>query len=250
VIDGLVRRNFVVCSRDIARLEQCPATRVYRLDKKLEEKPHAGLFWGIILHRFLQYATERGPEAARAYIATKKWKELIKLCLAIDLDAIPPGQCEIGYAHNPFDGTARPIFGAFGVNQLNPVNEQWGQADLLADPRPGKPRYLLADYKTGVADEEPIENTQLLGLGTSAIRALGLDAIDVALVRVFASGQLEWRTQTLTREGAGIWENRARRVHVLVLQERRKADKGQRSEFVRGSKCEYCDLRKVCPAWR
>jgi hypothetical protein len=168
------------------------------------------------------------------------------------LDAIPPGQCEVGYAHNPFDGVARPVFGAFGINQLNSVNEQWGQADLLADPAPerGRPRYILADYKSGEVTQDPIESTQMLGLGTSAIRALDLEAIDLALVRVHSSGQLVWRTQTLTAEGATAWEHRSRRIHVRVLQERRKADKGSRSEFVRGSQCDWCELRVVCPAWR
>jgi hypothetical protein len=246
--EGMIVKFGVVASADARRLEQCNAASVYRVHKDHAEKPHGGMWWGIILHRFLEYATERGHDAARDYIKGKKWDALKRTCMSIDLDALPHGNAEVGYAHNPLESTARRLFGGYAVRQCDKETEQFGKADLSIDAQEGFPRPLIGDYKSGdIEGQLPLESTQMLGLGTSRMRAEDLEELDLSLIRVHSSGELDWVTQTMTQAHAAAWENRARRVQLKVIQNRIKAANGVSPDFRVGENCEYCDLRPVCP---
>lgn len=246
--EGFVRKDSVVLSSKVELYEQCPATHAYRLAKELVPKPHTGLFWGILIHRFLEYATERGNEQALDYINTKKWEQLKKTCRNIDLDALPSGQAEVGYAHNPSDAEARALFGAFSVNQVDKLTEQYGKADMLVPPQEGVDRWTIVDWKSGYKGEKPLETTQMLGLGASVMLTEDVDSVDLALVKIHGSGALDWHTQTMWRSDMRAWNHRARRIHLTVLENRVRADRGDSPDFITGDECGYCELKPACPA--
>ena len=240
----LVRKDSAVCSNDMARLEQCPAARVLRRRKDLKEEMHFGMWWGIILHRFLEYATNKGPDAAREYIASKKWVKLKALCASIDLDQIPPGRAEVAFAHHALGGTARELFGQWAMKQMDRTQEQWGKADLLSEV---SERPLVADYKSGEITEDPLDNTQMLGLGASVMLAQGVPEVDVALVKVHSSGDMEWNTQTMDAEVLADYETRARRLQLNVIDTRQAVDTGSPVAFNPGDACCHCEMRTWCP---
>jgi len=238
----LRRKDFVICSRDIPRLEQCQAAGVYRYGEK---RKMAYVQWaGIFLHRFIEYATTRGRDAALQYIRAKKMKKVIAVCELIDTDALPFGATEQSLAHNVFDDTARDALD--GPSGCDIETDQFSKADLI-DYSAEVP--LVIDYKTGAeGDTLPADSAQLVGIA-AAIRAdTRAPIVRVGFGRIKATGEIDWTIQTLDGADLDAHVERARRIHLRVLEDRRMVDHGHEPDFVKGDLCQWCELRPVCPA--
>lgn len=256
----LERKDFVVSSTQLEKIEACPATGVY-VARGIEKKANFQQWYGIFVHRFLQYAITKGREEALAYVYTKKMKGVHSVCEKIDVDSLPMGQVEIEFAHNPIEGTSRRLPKNQGIRSADPDMEQYGRADLIEEPSP-IPHVI--DWKTGqLGDRHPARETQLLGLAASIRGQLsdpwgltppGLtrseNGYKVSLVGIHATGDLEWATTTLDDVAIDAYEERARRVQLRVIQDRKDADTGRTPAFVKGAHCMYCDLKPICPAQR
>jgi hypothetical protein len=246
----LARKDFPIGSAALQELEQCPATGVYVLDATEEErpKPHMGMWWGIFLHRFLEYAILHGREYALDYVRPKMAGRIYKTCSKIDVDALPKGDPEVPMAHNVIDGTGWRIVGkgAKWSKSLDVKTTQYGKADLISE-RYGRP--LVVDWKSGnYVSSLPSDSTQLLGLAAAVSGETTAEAVDIALCGVMGDGSLRWRYQTLERSHLDSYAIRAKNVHLRVLEDRVRADQGIEPAFVKGPLCDWCDLKPVCKA--
>ena len=253
---GLKRRDFVVCSSQLGRLEQCPASGIY--ERAAKRRTNYGQWHGIFVHRFLEYTFTKGVAAALAYVRSKNMPKVIRCCEGIDLDALPKGIAELGWAHNPATDTSRQLANHCRLrSNMDFSTEQFGRADLVAyDGRDratldGIDRPLVIDYKSGLdtADADPGGNTQLLGLAASLRCELKCDKIDVALVGVQGTGRLDWVIATLTNDHLDAYVSRARRVQLRVVADRQRADEGIAPYFAPDPEhCRWCQCKPVCPA--
>lgn len=245
---GLARKDFVLNSGSIDELDACPGRGAYAYDGP-REPMHAGMWWGIFIHRFLEYAKTRGRAAALRYVAPKFRGRIWRTCACIDLSAIPDGETEASLAFDPFHGEARKLPGGpAGIRACVPELDQFGRADLLSSRR-GLPHVI--DYKSGEGPHgDPAACDQLLGLASSARVLAGTGGAYVSLVGVASSGSLHWRTALLARADLDSRAIRARIVHEKVAEARVLADMGIAPEFVRNEHCGWCDRRPACPAWK
>jgi hypothetical protein len=252
----LVRKNFALSSSDLDRLEQCPAAGAYRLQPKPELTfPQ---WYGIFVHRFLQYAVEQGRDYALAYIRSKRMKGVVSTCEKIDVDAIPAGAVEVGFSHDVLRNEAVVLPPNERTENLNPASEQYCRADLISEHQKLP---LVVDYKCGSVDSRhPAREVQLLGIA-AALRASWTDPWElsavrpsgyyVALVGVRSTGALDWSMVKV--DDADINEHlaRAKRVQLRVMDVRASATNDARDvidAFVKGPACELCELKPACPA--
>jgi hypothetical protein len=256
----LIRKDFTLTSANLPRFEQCPATGVYRLGGA--EKPtHYGMWWGIFVHRFLEYAVERGRDRALEYIRTKKMRKVVALCERIDVAALPPGRAEVPLLHSPLDDTGHEGTKGDYHRDNDPNRDHFGKADFLST---SGPRPLIVDYKTGDLgdDVQPAGNTQLLGLAAALRRcitdpwavqppgSMWRGEVDVALVQVRATGDLDWTIATLADPDLDAYATRARLLHLRVLDDRQRADRGIPPDHATGPNCTQCELNPACPAMK
>jgi hypothetical protein len=241
---GMVRKDFLVCSAQLGRLEACPGAGVYSSAGR--EKITWPQWYGIFVHRFLERCQTRGYEAALEYIRSKHMKRAITTCERIDPDGLLYGAAEVGFLHDVFDDTSRQIEWDL-LSHADKSREQYGRADLIVVN--GVPRPLIGDYKCGGADEDPAESTQLLGLAAAWRAKTGDQEIDLAFMGVMSTGEIEWTVQTVDKSDLDCYVDRSRTVHERILGTRRRAEEGSEPAFVRGDHCEWCRLQEHCPAW-
>jgi hypothetical protein len=244
----IVRKDFVISSSSLGRLEQCPAAGVFRQTTK--EKPSFPQWYGIFVGRFLQYAVERGREAALAYVYTKKMKGVHNVCERIDTDALPVGRCEVGLAHDVIRDRGRELLPGARSNDLDVYSEQYGRADLLGELEGGVS--LIVDYKMGdISELNPAEFNQLLGLAAALRGAQGRSPAGyaLALAQIRSTGHVDWAVSRVDDAHLDRYAERARLVHLRVLEDREHADSGRSIDFVPGAECTWCELRPDCPAW-
>jgi hypothetical protein len=248
----LVRSRSPLLWTAFPRYEQCPAACAYSI-RGPKERVHFGAWWGIFVHRFLEYCQTRGRRAALAYVGGKKLKGLFQTCASIDVDALPEGQVELAQAFDPVTGHAEQVSRRARLTE----SVQYGIADLLADR--GGP--WVVDYKTGEAPDNPGEHPQLLG-ALIAARARWSDPWSLSppglerpryyfssFARVFASGEVQFKTAHLTDAHLDKFQQRARRVHLAVLNWRQRLDHGEPIPYQAGPACGSCPLSPVCPAY-
>lgn len=246
---NLIRKNFTLLQTEIAKYEQCPAAGAYRVDGKRRMSFPA--WYGIFVGRFIQYATTRGRAAALKYIHTKKMKGVIRCCENIDTDALPIGPTEVPYAHNVLEDTARPLGVGDSPRELDVSAEQYGRADVIAE-RDGVP--FVVDYKTGdIEKRNPAESTQLLGLAASVRGSLDPskpkpDRYFIGFAGVLGTGDVNWAVCSIGDSHIDQYVERARQIHLRVLQDRERLDAGKEIDWVRGEECRFCDLKSICPA--
>lgn len=253
---GLKRRDFVVTSSTLDRLEACPGAGVFDVVER--EKPGFPQWHGIFIHRFLEYVVTKGHDAALTWIRTKKMKATVACCEHIDVDALPTGVPELALGHNPIDDTARELPDSRSLTTIMDVNtEQYGRADLVSDAQDrvsfdGETKPLITDWKSNlvVKHAHPDRSTQLLGLAASLRAIHGYPAIDVALAGVWRTGEIDWAISTLTAAQIDPYVERARRVQLRVIDDRERADRGISPEFIRSEAgCQWCNCQPFCPAW-
>lgn len=210
---------------------------------------------GIFGHRFLEYAVTRGRDAALTYIRSKKFKDLAKTCARIDVEALPMGRFEVGYAYNANTGEARELSRA-GWNLQE--GEQYTRIDCEVND--GGELHLI-DYKFYSVIEEDPRDPQLLGHALSSLRCYsdpwGItppgvakpDSVRISLAGVLADGSIEWRSVRLSETDLDRFETATRQIHQVVLQTRERCDSGEAPKFNRGPACAWCDLKAFCPEW-
>lgn len=237
----------IVKTRDLDRLDQCPAAGVFSLPKGVKPPTNPGMWWGIYIHRFLEYSIERSPDFAMDYIK-RKFKRATRACQKIDVEylrALPGVEAEIDWAHNVLEDTTRrlPPFPAT-YKEFDRSRETFCKADLIFwDDLPH-----VADFKCGNHKISPLNHCQLEGMALALARETGMDQVRMSIIAVPSSGILTWRTVTLERNDLEAIADRERRVFLRVMDDRRRYANGEDPAFVTGSSCERCKLRPTCPA--
>lgn len=246
IIELNPRTNFTFTSASLDLFEACPASGVFYGPKS---KPTGAMWYGIFVHRFLEYVTTRGKDAAYKYIREKASSggrsvtAAARCCEKIDVDKIPMGEAEVALAHDLQTGTVRRLFGPH--DRARPW-EAYGKADLLFHDADGVPH--IADYKCGWLDADPNTIPQLLGLGASVRIDTGVPAVKLSIVGVESTGALHWRTIMADQPRLEHFEARMRRVNLRVLDDRQKFAEGVNPDFVPGPHCHQCHCQPVCPA--
>lgn len=249
----LVRARGAVLWTGFERYEQCEAACAYHL-KGPKQPVSAGNWWGIFVHRFLQYAHDKGREAALKYVGQKRMKGLFDCCSKIDVSALPEGRAELGQAFDPVTGEHAEVMPGARV----PENFQHGRLDVLSELEACP---WVIDYKTGdIDDRHPAEDVQLLG-NMLAVRAGWRDPWELAmrggerprgyfvsLAKVNRDGSVRFRTAKLSDTHLDNFHQRARRIQLKVLHLRQRVDDGESPAFQAGPACGSCALAIVCPA--
>lgn len=247
----LVRARGAVLWTAFERYEQCEAACAYAVRGPKEKVPF-GAWWGIFVHRFLEYVQTKGRRAALAYVGSKRLKGLFDTCQRIDVDALPEGRVELGHAWDPLSGEAVEV----GRNERVPEQYQHGILDCLSDQTDGP---WVIDYKTGQGRGNPAEHPQLLG-NMLAVRARYQDPWNLApggrerprayftsLAYVARDGSVTFDTARLLDTHLDHFAERARRIQLKVLSCRQRVDHGQPVAFQAGPACGDCPIAVVCP---
>ena len=245
VPEGMVRKDFVVCSSVLDRLTACPGSGVY--DAVAKEKITFPQWYGIFVHRFLEYCVTQGHAYALAYVRTKNMPSVIKCCEAIDPDALYYGQAEVGWCHNPFEDTSRRLFHG-EWDSIDARVEQFGKADIVVEEGVDLP--MIGDYKCGEIDKMPAERSQMMGLASSYRAEAGVKELDISIAEVRSSGEINWYIQTVDDQDLKRYIDHTRDVQLRIVDDRKRADRGHDPEFVKGDQCKWCKLKPVCPAWK
>lgn len=234
----LTPKDFVLAPYHMQVVEHCAAARVYRGPK---EKPSFGMWWGISIHLFLQYAQTRGRLAALAYIR-RKFPRSLKCCQKIDVDALPEGEIE---AHILLNTGEKSVLEAESYRDAEVEEHIYARADVWA---PDDTHVI--DYKTGKYQGEPLETHQMLVLGSALWLRCGLpDSVRVSIANVQSTGEIVWITRELTAERAKEYLYRARHLHLLVLETRSEfVDEGIDPPFEPGEHCGQCHAKSSCPS--
>ncbi len=237
-VSALEPKDFVLAPYHMQVVEHCAASRVYRGPK---EKPNFGMWWGISIHLFLQYAQTRGRYAALAYIR-KKFPRSLKCCQGIDVDALPKGEVEEHILLNTGD---RSVLEADSYRDAEAEEHVYMRADLWA-PEDAH----VIDYKSGEYKKDPLETDQMLTLGAAMwLRCGKPDEVDVSIANVIKTGEIVWTTESLTAERAEEHLYRVRHLHLLVLETRsERVDEGIEPPFEPGEHCQRCHARQACPS--
>jgi hypothetical protein len=239
----LLPRRHAVGSAEVPLLEACPAAGAVTAERP--EKMEPWLWWGIFIHRFLEYAQTRGRSAALSYIR-EKFPRGLGACTRIDVDSIPRGLTEVALAHNVGGGLARRLHK--DSPRADPAEETYGRADLIFFD---EGMLHVADWKTGEAKGvTPAGNPQLMGLAAAA-RAEACregEPVRASIVAVPSSGHLVWRTAEFPSDLLGHYVERQRRVLPVVHRQRRALELGERLDYRPGPHCEDCYTRPACPA--
>lgn len=237
-------KPFVVLPGQLARLGACPAAGVFRGPRAEATRQ---IWWGIMVHRFIEQALLEGRDVALGYIS-RKYPRALRTCLGIDVErlgALARYEVEVAWARSPVSGQVWRL-GPF-PDMPTPEEGVYGRADLIFE-RDGVPH--VADFKVGAANiQSPVDHDQLYGLAASLVREAAASEVGVSTVQVEPSGALCWRTITLTRADLAPYEERERTVFLRVLADRVAfAEGGKVPQFVPGTWCAECECAPACPA--
>jgi hypothetical protein len=208
---------------------------------------HAGMWYGIFVHRFLEYAVTKGHSEAIKYIKSKgtaskgSARNAMNTCLKIDLDQIPMGEAEVGLAHDLINDVSRRVYGR---HDKATRYESYGKADLIFSDD----LVHIADYKSGWLDGDPTNHPQLLGLACAVRKEKKVETLKASIVGVASSGEMHWNTVVYPPAHLDAFETRMKRVHLRVLSDRDAFNAGVNPEFVPGAHCNRCGCQPVCPA--
>jgi len=239
---GLRAKNYVMSPNDIDRNEACPAARVYVGPRP---KPHPSMWYGIFLHRFLEYALTRGRTEALAYVKSKRNKGVINVCSKIDTSliphhAIPEMKIMVDTQSRAAECSERE-FAEPGRNIL-------GTADLVYRNEGDAVEWNVDDYKSGNDHGvRPEGNTQLLTLAVGVALMQDVDQVNGAIIDVVKTGELVWHRTTYTKKMLRKHYDRMRRVHLLTLETRDELHQEKvEPDVIPGPHCRGCRASAVC----
>jgi hypothetical protein len=220
-------------------LEVCPAAGVYSCERP---KPSFGQFYGIFVHRYLEYAKTRGVRAATDYIR-RKAPRVLKTVRRIDVSAIPDGEVEAALLIDAIEQTAQ----VGDYLDAEPDRHLYARADLIWRDNSG--RWVVWDYKTGKGPAvETSEQVRTLATGVWLREGRPGQPVDGAIVVVTPLGDLVERRMSFEPEAL---ETHAKRIRLLVMrvaETRAEFRDGALPSFVPGPHCAGCDIFDHCPA--
>lgn len=242
-MSDLVVRDFTLTASVLPAVEACPAARVY---SGPSGKPGHAAWWGIAVHRFIQYAKTRGEDYALEYIESK-FHRTLRCCSMIDLDAIPDGRHEIKVTVD----VLRMLAVEGKEERVSPDCSIAGRLDLVHD-HDGVYESAVADWKTGKrTDYAPHGDAQLL-VGALAlwIRRGKPDALTHgALVGVRSNGDMDWYRASWCPEELEQFAKKVRRLVLLTSETRAELrEEGVAPEFAPGPHCASCLATLACPS--
>lgn len=229
--------------------EACPAAGVFSGPGR---PTHGGMWYGIFVHRFLEYAVNKGHAAAVKYIQTKAAsgqtaRRAAETCLRIDLDALPKmAEAEVTLAHDQGSDTVRRLLGRH--ERPCPTWEVASRIDMLFHDADGVPH--IVDWKTGTLPYggDAAVSPQTAGLGLAVAREAGVPATRASLVGVEKTGALRWRTVELDAELLRNFRERLQTAHAHAREARLAFwANGTVPEFRPGPQCADCPALRACP---
>lgn len=227
--------------------EQCPASAVF--SAKTRRPTHGGMWYGIFVHRFLEYVTTKGAGFARAYIQGKGLNSkgsanaAMRCCLKIDTDALPDGEAEVAMVQHMRTGEVRRLFQRF---ERAHEMEQYGKMDFLFSE--GRVPHVV-DWKCGMGEADPRSSTQVMGLACALRTETDEPMVKASLVGVGSAGDMTWYTAKLHKSELDAFEARMKRTHLRVMKDRAEWKHNRVTpEFEPGPQCHRCANQMVCPA--
>lgn len=233
-------QDYVLSPHTFVAAEACPAAAVYRGPHR---KPSHAEWYGIAIHRFMEYAVEKGREPALAYIR-RKFKRMITICEKIDVESLPLMEPEVQWIIDTVRGTSSRIHGSTLRSEASPKDHVSVKADGVCVNEPH-----VIDYKSGERVVDPATSVQSLLEGLALWMELGrpADGVKVSVVNILKTGELRWNSHQLSVQELLSGERRVRLAHFSALETRadRSID-GIEPEFRPGPHCERCSNRDVC----
>ena len=238
-------KNFVLSPNDIERVEACPASRCYVGPK---EEMHAGQWYGIFVHRFLEQCITRGRESALAYVRSKRNKGVINVCERLKVDKLPEhGIPELTIAINPAEGTAEALEFDMTDAELHVV----GRSDLVFQNIKRESRWHVWDFKTGNKDRsiKPAGNVQLLTNAVGVQLMQEAEDIQASIVTVDSqSGELCEESAIYKPKELKRHLHRLKMAHYMTLETRAElVEEGIEPAIAPAAeRCFGCRAKAVC----
>lgn len=240
----LTTKNFTLSPNDIERVESCPASRVFVGPK---EPPSFSMFYGIFVHRFLEYCNTRGRDEALAYLKHKsRNKRMIEMCEALPVHELPAhALVELSLGINIELGTADAVDHDSSDYRTHILM----RADTIFDELDGKKLWHVADYKSGESGLDPETNVQLLTIATAVSMMHQLDApVKGSIVDVNKNG-FKWHTAVYSPKKINRHKKRLKLALYETLETRAEYhEEGVQPDIVPSPKnCYGCRAKMACP---
>lgn len=238
---GTKTKNFVLTPHDLGRMEACPASTLFVPLEK--EKPSFAMWWGIGVHKYLEFAKTTGKPQALAYMR-RKFPRMVSYCEKLPVEDIPDGETELQLLIHTESRSA------FVGDYSDAMHDEhfYARADLIyCESTTGSLLHWVADYKSGDAkDVYPATSPQIKTLCAAKWLLEGKPN--------FIGGQIiplktfEDRRYIFTGLEMEAHLAYVRRVHLIVQETRSEfREEGVAPEFVPGAHCRGCDIHSQCP---
>jgi hypothetical protein len=204
------------------------------------------MWYGIALHRYIEYSKTRGKYAAIAYIR-EKFPRQVEVCKKIRVDEIPDGEQEqtllidlkrdAGGSHTKGSETRRTD----GVQM---------KADLRSfDLVDGVVMAHIIDYKTGDRVYALEDNDQLLtGAAASYYEFPHEQGVRASIFNIHSDGSVHPTTIVYPPNRLREHFRRCKLIWSLVRETRAEVDdEALVPEFVPGAHCRTCRASSGCP---
>lgn len=239
-------KNFTLSPNDIARVEICPASRVMVGPKG---KPEHSAWYGIFIHRFLEYVVTRGRAEAVRYIKTKN-KRYSNVCERLDTKVIPDTAiAELNIGVNVITGAGEALEREFSSWKEHVL----GRSDIAWCDEDGE--WHVGDYKSGTKHKLVAKNNvQLMTLAVGLARMQEVEQVRGHIISV--DSEQNKLTGFSNKEGflytKKILDRHYRRLqmaHMLTLETRAElAEEGSPPDYIPGDHCFGCRAREACGA--
>ena len=202
------------------------------------------MWWGIAIHRYLEYCYTKGRPEALRYIRTK-FSRMYNTCRRIPVHLLAKdAEVEIAWAYNSATQEVRRV-----KYPTRPNTHEWyARVDWLGE-KGGLPH--VVDWKTGMAEGvTPVGHAQLMSIACAARAEAGTREAYASIVAIPSSGHLLWRTVRYSGALLDEFDARCTKLQADVTEDRRRLRVYDTvPPFLRGATCEWCAIKPVCPAW-
>ena len=248
--EGSRVRSYILSPRDIDRVEVCPASGVFVQREK--KAPSFAQFYGIYMHRFVEYAHKRGRDYALNYIASasRTSRKCYAVCEALDLASIPTGRDELAWAYDT--SSQECLYGEpEDPEDILPSTHIRGRADIVvASGAPNTPYFKVLevwDMKTGDSRVDPRTSGQIRT--TVAAMWDGISSVVGGIADIMSDGRVVKRTHTFTPDEILAERHRLRRIHLSIIEARHEYRHEHITPMYQASvHCRWCNHKSVCDA--